>query len=133
MLDLLSISANQTDTFNNYWPGPFSVIFKSDAPEYLTRGTQSLAVRLPDYPDLLSLINKTGPLISTSANLKGAPPAASVKEALAVFNGSLDFYVDAGQLDNQPSTLARFTDGRLDVVRQGAVKINVEGVASDIG
>lgn len=123
MLDLLSISLSQIKLVEEYWPGPLSVIFASGAPDFLTRGTGSLAVRMPDSPDLTALINQVGPMVSTSANLEGEAPARSVTEARAVFSETLDFYVDVGELDNPPSTLAVIDNGKLKVVRQGAVKI----------
>lgn len=124
MLDLLSISPQQSESVRRYWPGALSVIFRtSRAPVWLQRGTYSLAVRMPDYPELLELIDKVGPLISTSANFQGQPPVHSVPEARTVFGDRLDFYVDAGWLDNPASTLVKLDDGKLQVIRQGAVRI----------
>jgi L-threonylcarbamoyladenylate synthase len=124
MLDLLSISLDQVKLVEKYWPGALSVIFTSDAPDFLTRGTGSLAVRMPDQPDLSRLIDKVGPIVSTSANLEGEMPVRNIAEARKVFGNKLDFYVDAGELDNPPSTLAVMQDGKLEVIRQGAVKID---------
>lgn len=124
MLDLLSISLDQAKHAMEYWPGALSVILASDAPDFLTRGTGSLAVRMPDSSDLTVLINQVGPLVSTSANLEGEAPARNVTEAREIFGEKLDFYVDIGELKNPPSTLAVIDDGKLKVVRQGAVKIN---------
>ena len=113
------------ESIEKYWPGAITLIFEMpSALEYLARGTGSLAVRLPNYPELLDLINKTGPLISTSANLEGEQPVQSVPAAQRLFGDKLDFYVNAGNLDNPPSTLAVIKDGKLEVVRQGAVKID---------
>lgn len=124
MLDLLSISADQAGLAKDYWPGPLSLEFQApDAPAWLHRGLKHFAIRLPDYPELRQLIDKVGPLVSTSANIEGQEPVSSVAEARRVFGDKLDFLVDAGQLDNPPSTLAVVEDGRLKVVRQGAVKI----------
>ena len=123
MLDLLSISAEQASVIKNYWPGALSAVLQSNAPNFLSRGTNSLAIRMPNYPKLLDLISKAGPIVSTSANIEGQEPVHSVSEAQSLFGSQLDFYVDAGPLDNPPSTLAVLKDGRLEVVRQGAVKI----------
>jgi L-threonylcarbamoyladenylate synthase len=123
MLDLLSISAKQALPAGRYWPGPLSVIFDSKAPGYLTRGTASLAVRLPAYPALEKLIDQIGPIVSTSANIEGGQPVKSAVAARGLFGDKLDFYLDAGELDNPPSTLAAIKAGQLEVIRQGAVKI----------
>jgi L-threonylcarbamoyladenylate synthase len=125
MLNMLSISDKQASIVENYWPGRLSVILPApQTPAWLQLDTDSLAVRLPDHPELLELINKVGPIVSTSANLQGAAPVKSADEAVKIFDDKLDFYVDAGELDNPPSTLAVVDNGRLKVVRPSAVKID---------
>lgn len=127
MLDLLSISENQAEAVKQYWPGAVSAILQAaNSSDWLQRGTQSLAVRLPDYLELRNLIRQVGPIVSTSANLQGQPPVSSAREAQKIFGDKLDFYVDVGELNKPPSTLAIIEDDKLKVVRQGAVKINGE-------
>jgi L-threonylcarbamoyladenylate synthase len=109
---------------DKHWPGPLTIIFDMPtAPAWLHRGTKTLAVRWPDYPELLKVIDKTGPLVSTSANKQGHDTVTAVTEAQRVFGESLDFYVDKGYLDNMPSTIVRMDKGKLEVVRQGALKL----------
>jgi L-threonylcarbamoyladenylate synthase len=125
MLDLLSISKSQVEMVKQYWPGPLSVIFKAPgSPNWLHSGTKSLAVRMPNYEQLKDLIAKVGPIVSTSPNLHGEAPVDSAAKAKELFGDKLDFYVDAGILQNLPSTLVELKDGRLEVIRQGAVKIS---------
>ena len=108
-----------------YWPGRLTLICEAKkAPEWLHMGTGTLAIRQPDYPDLRRLIDETGPIISTSANLSGSQPAASPKQAREYFGDKLDFYVDTGKLSGLPSTIVRASLSGLEVVRPGAVKIN---------
>lgn len=108
-----------------YWPGPVSVV----APDtrslgYLDLGMQSLAVRVTDDKTLLALLNQTGPLLTTSANLPGQPTATSLDEAYRYFKESVDFYVDGGDYRGRPaSTLIRLVDGKIEVLRPGAVRV----------
>lgn len=125
MLNLLSISQKQTSLVIKYWPSALSVVFSAPkAPAWLRLGSQTLAVRLPNHSSLQKLINKTGPLISTSANIEGQEPTKSVQEAKSIFGNRLDFYVDVGMLDNPPSSLAEENKGQLKILRQGAVKLS---------
>ena len=125
MLDLLSISTGQAELVKDYWPGPLSMEFNTpNAPQWLHHGANHFAIRQPNYPELLSLIDKVGPIISTSANLQGQAPAISAEQALKIFNQKLDFYVDVGVINNKPSTLVVVDNGKLNVVREGAVKIS---------
>lgn len=107
------------------WPGKVSVILPCPDAKwaYLHRGTKTIAFRVPDKSDLRELLRETGPLIAPSANPQGMPPAKTIEEAEGYFGDDADFYVDGGTLDSEPSTVVRFTDGKLSVVRKGAVKI----------
>jgi L-threonylcarbamoyladenylate synthase len=91
----------------NYWPGPTSIVLSCADPKwkYLRRGRYTLAVRLPDYPALRSLLLAAGPLIAPSANLPGHPPATTVREAQAYFGEAVDVYIDGGTLTGAPSRL----------------------------
>lgn len=124
MLDRLSIRVGLAQIVAPFWPGAVSVVFPApNAPDWLHRGTGALAVRWPDHNELNRLIDKVGPIISTSANLQGQPAVRTAEAAQRLFGTSLDFYVDTGKLYNPPSTLAIIKKGKLQVVRQGAVKI----------
>lgn len=130
MLDLLSISVKQITSVEKYWPGPLTLICDAiSAPEWLHRGTQTLAVRIPAESRLIQLISRIGPIVSTSANPSGQPPAATVEAAQAYFGDKLDFYVNGGDFsDRMPSTIVKHDNGRLQVIRPGAVKLNEENI-----
>jgi L-threonylcarbamoyladenylate synthase len=121
----LGLSVAHADFVKKYWPGPLSLEFDaSSAPEWLHRGMYYFGVRLPKHSELGDLIAKTGPIVSTSANLQGQAPAKNVEEAKKYFGDKLDFYVDSGEVSGQSSTLVKVTEGKLQVVRQGEYKID---------
>jgi len=108
-----------------FWPGAVSVVLPC-GPElaYLHLGKDSLAVRMPDDTILRSLLEQTGPLLTSSANPSGQPPAATVTQAQAYFGNQIDFYEDGGDLsEHKPSTVIRVIDDAIEVLRQGAVTI----------
>jgi len=110
-------------------PGKISFILPIEKGfEYLTRGSQGLAFRLPDDDKLRSLIRKTGPLVSTSANPSGGKPATNAKEARGYFGNKLDFYQDAGELISLPSTLVDLTGKFAVVIRQGETPFMVRNI-----
>ena len=90
----------------------------------MTRGTGTIAFRMPDIPELRDLLVQTGPLIAPSANTEGEPPALTVGDAKKYFGDEVDFYVDAGKLESLPSTLITFENGEPVVLRQGAVSLS---------
>ena len=112
---------------NRYWPASLSVVIDAtDVKDYLKADRDSLPVRIPDSPLLLDLLTKTGPLMTTSANHPGELTATNVRQAMAYFGDSVDFYVDAGDLGTRPtSTIIGFDDcGEIVIYRQGAVRIS---------
>jgi len=121
------ISVEQEKFLKQYWPGKVSVVLPVLDPqfEYLSRGTKTLAFRIPDHPELLELLTQTGPLVAPSANKEGESASKTIEEARAVFGDNVDAYVDGGVLDSLPSTLVTFENDKLVVLRQGAVEIEL--------
>lgn len=108
------------------WPGAVSIILPCARPEleYLHRGTQTLAFRLPANDQLRAFLRETGPLVAPSANIEGEPPAQNIAEARNYFHDDVDAYEDGGQRVGEPSTLISIADGRVIILRQGAVSIS---------
>jgi len=123
----LGIKARYLKAVEQFWPGAVSV----ETPHgitYLNMSTGRQGIRIPDDKPLLELLGQAGPLQTTSANMPGEPVANTVAEAQAYFGDSVDFYVDGGDLSGRPpSTLIRVIDDAIEVVREGAVKIDESG------
>lgn len=125
----LGIPLRYVRAAEQFWPNPISVIVAS-TPElsYLDLGKMTLAVRVPKFPELIKLLNKTGPLLTSSANYPGDPEANNVGQAQKYFGDSVDFYADGGDLSGRtPSTLIRIIDDAVEILREGAVKVNEAG------
>lgn len=121
----LGLKRRYLKAVSEYWPAPLSVIIPVGVElSYLHLGKSGLAVRIPDNKELTTLLIKVGPLLTSSANLSGHPPASTVDEARAYFKDKVDFYIDGGDLSgHQPSTIVRVVDDAIEVIRPGAFKI----------
>ncbi len=106
----LAIGKFEQTAIATYWPGPNTLIFKTSTGE-------TLSFRLPANPFLTDILNRTGPLISTSANLHGKPHATTIQQAQDYFGAKVDFYVDGGELTNAPSSVYKVYDGVLEKLR----------------
>jgi len=116
----ISPSDKESEILSKYWPGPVSIILdiKDDKFHYLHRGKMSLAFRLPDDKKLIYILNKTGPLVSTSANISGLPTINGVMEAGEYFDKTLDFMLDIGPLsDRKPSRIIQIKNGVEVIIR----------------
>jgi L-threonylcarbamoyladenylate synthase len=112
-----------------FWPGGISVIvpFSAAQGNYLRRGKPDIAVRIPADLKIQSLLEKTGALLTSSANKSGQPSSNTIAEAKKYFGAKVDFYVDGGDLSGrEPSTIIRMIDDAIEVIREGAVKIDEE-------
>ncbi len=102
-------------------PGPvtFLVEKSADLPDNVTAGLDCVGIRYPDHPVALELIGIAGPITSTSANLSGRPPPASLEGLDPEIGRAVDVVLDGGRSRYAiPSTLIDLRSGR--VIREGA-------------
>lgn len=126
-LEALGLKHAYLKAVEQFWPGAVSVVIPTSNPalEYLHRGKMSLAVRIPRPKELKELLQKTGPLLTSSANHPGETPASRIAEAKKYFGDQVDFYVDGGDMSRHaPSTIIRVVDDAVEVLRPGAVRID---------
>lgn len=110
-----------------FWPGPLTLLMTpqttlawdlpADAP---------LAVRMPLHPVALALLDRTGPLVVTTANQPGLPAPVDVDDALEQVGESVALALDAGDLSDGstlPSTVVDVTGATPRVVRIGEVSV----------
>jgi len=128
----LGLKRRYLTAVEQWWPAPLSVVIPcGDELTYLHQGKRSLAVRIPDNAELRAVLERTGPLLTTSANHPGKPTANTVEEARAYLGDEVDFYKDGGDLSgHEPSTVVRIIDDAIEVLREGAVKIDESGKIS---
>lgn len=113
-----------------YWPGPLSLIFHASAivPPRVRGAGGTVALRCPR--DLLCqrlLARVGGPVVSSSANLSGQPPAQSADEVLRIFGNQLDLVLDGGpRLGGVASTLIDVSGPRARLLRAGALDVTAE-------
>lgn len=124
----LGVKRRYLTAVEQFWPGAVSVIIPcGENLEYIHQGVGSLAFRIPDDPWLLELLKHTGPLLTSSANQPGEPPATTIEEAKAYFGDEVEWYEDGGIINREPSTVIRIIDDAIEIVRLGAVKIEESG------
>jgi L-threonylcarbamoyladenylate synthase len=111
------------------WPNPLSIVVPSvPSLQYLDLGQMSLAVRIPSDEKLQTLLKKTGPLLTTSANHPGQSTADTIAKAKDYFGDQVDFYVDGGDLSDRPaSTIIKIIDDEVVVLREGVIAFNEKG------
>lgn len=65
-----------------------------------------------------------GMLTGTSANISGNPSARTAEDAENQIGKSVDLILDAGTLPGLESTIVKFDDDKITVLRQGPVRVD---------
>jgi L-threonylcarbamoyladenylate synthase len=136
-LSPLLAPGSQTDEvaalISRFWPGGLTIVLpvNPDLGWDIGETGGTIAVRMPDEPVLVKLLQAYGPLAVTSANLTGEPPCESAYQALNVFGDRVGVYLDSGSRgadsgDQIPSTIIDMTDvvaggTAARIIRHGAV------------
>ncbi|CAP53304.1 Sua5/YciO/YrdC family protein [Xanthomonas campestris pv. campestris] len=106
-IDIAALGSEQLTAVLAQWPGPHTWILPvtAQAPRWVTGDHDGLAVRISAHPVVAALCKAWGaPLVSTSANLAGEPPARS----RAALDPALLARID-GVLDGEVGGLAQPT------------------------
>jgi L-threonylcarbamoyladenylate synthase len=84
---------------------------------------QTIGLRVPDDDVARSILNQTGALATTSANLSGQPPLLTMAEISNHFPqiSALDLDLNISTI-GQPSTVIQWNSNSWQILRQGAVK-----------
>ena len=129
------IPATAVPLMDAFWPGPLTLIFRASArlPSVLTGPDRRIGFRLSPDPVCAALLRALAmPLISTSANPAGKPPARSAREVLDYFPSGLDAVLDGGErIEGDPSTLVDVTRDVPLLLRKGPV--SAETIRSVVG
>jgi L-threonylcarbamoyladenylate synthase len=131
-----------------FWPGALTMILKAQ-PSLTwdlgdTKGT--VALRMPDHKIALALLQETGPLAVSSANLTGEPAAITCQQAEIALGSKVKVYLDGGAspkgeastivdmtalLESVSDSGELVTTGKAKIVRRGA--LSKEKLATVLG
>lgn len=124
-----------------FWPGPLTMIFhkKANVPSAVTGGQDTVALRVPDSPVALRLLNAfAGGIAAPSANRFGRISPTQARHVAEELGDAVDCILDGGACtvgvestiidltDSQPTILrpGRITRSQLEAVLQTAVALN---------
>jgi L-threonylcarbamoyladenylate synthase len=103
------------------WPAALTVALPLPTPLPAAAGGATLAVRIPDHPELRRLLVGLGSAVTaTSANRSGEPPLLVAEEVAELLAGADAVVVDGGRLPGgAPSTLVAWDGAGWQVLRAG--------------
>lgn len=129
------VSSNIPDVFYKlreaFWPGPVTFLLegKPSFSRWLVGEGGKVGLRHPDVTFLkLWMEAIPGPIVSTSANRSGEPPAQSLDELKGLFRHQVDLLLEGGEIERNstPSTVVDLTRDPPSIVRAGRWARRVE-------
>jgi len=118
-----------------FWPGPLTLILKKKdgVPDLVTGGKDTVAIRVPNHPICLALLNQLDfPLAAPSANPFGCISPTSALHVEDYFKNDLEMVLDGGEcLKGIESTIIGFDNGDPILYRLGS--ISIEEIENCIG
>lgn len=118
-----SVSARAKLVMQKFWPGPLTLIFrkKPEVPDIVTAGLNTVALRMPNHPVALELIQLSGPLVAPSANKSGRPSPTRPEHIFADYGKKLPV-IDGGPCNiGIESTVLDLTQNPPVILRPGNI------------
>ncbi|HEY61002.1 MAG TPA: threonylcarbamoyl-AMP synthase [Anaerolineae bacterium] len=106
-----------------FWPGALTLIISRNPklPNILSPYA-TIGVRMPEHDWLRKLINQSGPLAATSANLSGTSNPRKASEVLDQLEAKIEIIMDGGTCRKGiPSTIVDCTGEKVKILRQGGL------------
>lgn len=135
------VAANVPETARRlmaaFWPGPLTIILEkqpNQLSEVVTAGLETVAVRMPDHPVALAVIQQAGvPIAAPSANRSGKPSPTSAKHVQNDLDGLISGIIDGGETGvGVESTVVDCTGSIPVILRPGGItKEEIEEVAGE--
>ncbi len=116
------------------WPGPVTLVMNDNHPDSLVRQLpevtrnavcpqNTIGMRIPAHQVMLDVLDLlTGPILMSSANRAGEPPATTAEQSIDALGDTVEIVVNDGPCRfGQPSSVVRIDGAKLQVLRAGAV------------
>jgi len=110
---IVHVDSRAESYMRRFWPGPLTLVLHA-------AGGGTLGVRIPNHQVALGLLRRSGPLMTTSANLHGDDPAMTAGEAASL--AGVMGVVDGGAAPGgTASSVLDLTGPEPHVLREGAI------------
>jgi len=132
---VVEIPGKARELASHFWPGPLTLIFKKKEiiPDLVTSGLDTVAVRVPNHPFTLKLLESIDfPLAAPSANPFGYVSPTKAEHVNEQLGEKIPFVLDGGDCTvGIESTIISFEEGDITVLRVGGC--DIESIEKIVG
>ena len=120
---------------NKFWPGPLTLVLPKTeiVPDIVTSGNPTVAVRMPDHPVALQLIEASEtPIAAPSANKFGHLSPTEASHVAKYLGDKVDMILDGGKCSvGVESTIIQLHENEIYLLRPGG--LSKEDIEKEIG
>ncbi|MCH7412876.1 threonylcarbamoyl-AMP synthase [Belliella sp. R4-6] len=114
---------------NSFWPGPLTLLLprKSNVPDLVTSGLDTVAVRIPSHPLTKELLTELDfPLAAPSANPFGYISPTKASHVNDQLGQKISYILDGGSCEvGLESTIVGMENGKVTVYRLGGIDLRL--------
>ena len=140
----VEVDARAKGLMQAFWPGPLTLILpkkkEGGVSDLVSAGLETIAIRMPNHPVALSLIEKAGvPVAAPSANASGEPSATTPRHVQESLGNRVPMIIASGACAvGLESTVLDLSGAEPVIVRPGAVTAEdlepyLGSVSTDLG
>ena len=127
--DIAEVPSIAQRLIEEFLPGALTLILpkKAAVPDFVTAGSQTVGIRMPDNDVALALIRATQcPIAAPSANLSNKPSPTTAQEVLESFDGQIPLILDGGICQfGVSSSIIDLTEDEPRILREGAISLDI--------
>lgn len=121
--DIAILDDNARRLIDKFLPGALTLILESKDIVKDKIGYETIGVRIPNSRVALAILDKNGPMLTTSVNDSGEAPINSYDEIVAKYNSVVEEIYDIEEpLLEIPSTVVKIDGGKVIILREGIIK-----------
>ena len=133
----VDVSESALKLAKTFWPGPLTLVLNKhhSVPDIVTAGKSTVAVRVPNHPVALSLLESVDfPLAAPSANPSGSISPTSAQHVAGYFKDEIKIILDGGVCKRGiESTIIGFNNNEAILYRLGSISVEeIEAVAGKV-
>lgn len=111
---------NVSKSYIDKLPGPFTYVMQARKHNIVASTVahgDKIGVRIPNHRFTAVIQRSRKPFVTTSVNLAGEAPYTDIKKIPREIIDSVDVVIDAGKLENKPSTVLDLTENFPKILR----------------
>ena len=111
---------------NKFLPGALTLILESKEEVYNKIGYKTIGVRIPNCKLALDILNKNGPMLTTSVNESGFKPINEYELIVKDYENVVDkIYESNEKSSNLSSTVVLLTNDDIKILREGEITLSM--------